>query len=143
MATELFLAPAQRGGGLVLAPYGPVDLEKMERLPATRHGALRAVITAPRHVKRNRWFHALLTIVAQAYEEDMESLKVWLKFKTGLVDYFQVDGEVFGIPKSVAFHAMDETEFAAFCDRSVAVICRDLLGGIDEGVLKRQIEEMI
>lgn len=47
------------------------------------------------------------------------------------------------VPRSVAFDRMDEAEFAAFCDRAVRIIVTELLPGLAEDDLRREIDEMI
>lgn len=143
MAHELFVVPDRRHGAPVLRPFNRAGVEALEALPQIRAGAFRCVLTAPRHVRRSMWFHALLGKVAEGYGVDMEAVKIWLKFRVGLTDPFRVGEEIVQVPRSVSFAAMDEIEFSEFCNRCVEVICRELLGGMETGALKREIEEMV
>ena len=142
MPHELYVIKQRLTGALF--PADAVSREAFDALPRLRNGdAFRCVLTAPRNPKRNRWFHALLTVVGEAYDEPMEAVKVWLKFRLGLVEKYRVGDRIIEIPRSVSFAAMDEFEFARFCDRSVRVIAEELMGGVPEGALRQQIEEMM
>lgn len=144
MPHELYVRTDTRPGLIpILRPIDAAGQEAIYELSQLGADHLRCVVTAPRNSRRNRWFHALLTIVAQAYDQPMEAIKVWLKMRLHLVDTYRVDDRVIDIPKSVSFAAMDETEFAQFCNRCVELIARELLGGIEQNALRAQIEEMI
>jgi hypothetical protein len=47
------------------------------------------------------------------------------------------------IPKSIAFHKMDQTEFEAFYDRCIDKIARHFLPGVKSEDLRREVEELI
>lgn len=145
MAKTAFLRPVRRHGLLTLAPSDQVALEVLEDIERAggKGVEVKAVITVPRNAKRNRWFHSLLSKVAEATGGEAEAVKIWLKFRLGLTDSYRVGSRVVDVPRSVSFGAMDEGEFAAFCDRAVRLICEELLGGIEPGALKSEIEEML
>ncbi|MFA6134688.1 MAG: hypothetical protein WC869_11800 [Phycisphaerae bacterium] len=122
-----------------------------------------------RSQKRNAWFWALISLVhanlpgppvADAFDDDdpehapeergkslaekyptPESLVAAMKVLTGWCDTFWLpDGREVVRPRSIAFHAMDELQFAAFCDRCMDLVSKYLLPGVNPDDLRREID---
>lgn len=101
-----------------------------------------------RSQKRNAWFWACITIVhanlpealAQKYPTT-ESLVAAMKVLTGWCDTFWLpDGREVVRPRSIAFHNMDDLQFAAFSDRCMDLVSKYLIPGIDPDDLRREID---
>ena len=51
------------------------------------------------------------------------------------------DGTEVRIPKSIAFHAMDQAEFEAFYERVIDVVVSEIIPGLSREDLKRELSE--
>ena len=109
---------------------------------------VRAEIVRPRSVRYHRRFFGMLSTVWRACGDwpDVEALLRELKFRAGLVDEQRVvdrqSGEIIAtlqIPRSIAFHAMDDDEFRAFVERCIRVICDEMVPGLDDAVLRDEV----
>lgn len=104
-------------------------------------------IKQPRNIKHHRKFWALANLVAENQEhyETAEQVVAALKAATGHCDWFPMkDGEhMVAIPKSIAFHKMDQIEFNQFYDRCIAVIARHFLPGVQGDALRSEVEELL
>lgn len=106
-------------------------------------------VTKPRSGPRHRWFwayistvHANLSEALAAKYPSAESLVAAMKVLTGHAEFFWLpDGRQVVMPKSIGFAAMDETAFAAFCERCVDLANRHLLPGVNPNDLRREIDE--
>lgn len=122
---------------------------------ALRHVKLGDVVecevTRPRRNERNRWFWAYITTVHENLSEALagkypspESLVAALKVLTGHAEWFWLPGDPpkqVVRPRSIAFHAMDETAFAEFCERCVQLANRYLLPGVNPTDLRREVDD--
>jgi hypothetical protein len=129
--------------GPKLVPATPYDLEQLESVrpgkPARVH------LTHPRSAARNRWYRALIAVVAEGLGWAPGSLHSELKFKAGLVKQIymsQAAGTVIEL-KSVAFAAMDETEFWTFVDMAVEIIFKDYLPGIPRNSVIDRVHDLV
>jgi hypothetical protein len=127
-------------------------------------------VRRPRNQARHRWFWACISLVhanlpgppvADAFDdadpehepEDRgkslaekyprpENLVDALKVLTGWCDTFWLpDGREVIRPRSIAFHAMSEPDFAAFCERCMDLVSKYLLPGVNPNDLRREIDE--
>ena len=101
--------------GSFLAPMSPLDEAAVAELPAAK--ALRVRITQPRNVGRFRLYWALLTIVHDNMDRPppLETLHEAVKLRLGLSTPVRFkSGDVVEVPRSIAFDAMEETEFTTF-----------------------------
>lgn len=97
---------------LVLMPCGDLDEQAFGKLPTDRD--LRAEVVAPRNPGLHRKAFALLNIVwPHTSYPNIERLRAALTIQAGYVDEVirPSDGQVFWVPKSWAFDAMDDVEF--------------------------------
>ena len=127
-------------------------------------------VVKPRNEKRHRWFWACISLVhanlpgppdaslfddadpedepeervkslAEKYPTP-ESLVAAMKVLTGWCDTFWLpDGREVIRPRSIAFHKMDELQFAAFTDRCMELVSKYLLPGVNPNDLRREIDE--
>ena len=68
----------------------------------------------PRSPQHHRWFFARLDVLLGMQESfaDLEHLLVFLKVGAGFVDFLPgMDGQLVAVPKSIAWHLLDEREF--------------------------------
>lgn len=126
-----------------LEPLDPASL---------RHVRVGDIVTCdvvkPRNGARHRWFWAYITTVHQNLSDAFvarwprpENLVRALKLATGWYDeQWKLNGDVIQTPKSIAFHNMDETEFAAFCESCVDLANKYLIPGVDKEALRQEIE---
>lgn len=106
-------------------------------------------VVKPRSNKRNAWFWAYIATVHENLSDALaakyprpENLVQAMKVLTGWADTFWLpDGREVIQPRSIAFHNMDETEFAGFCERCVELANLYLIPGIDRDALRREIAE--
>lgn len=107
----------------------PVDDEGYETLARIKHNRdLGVAIVQRRNPRHHRLFFAILKFV-QMHSPVMtgvpiERLKTAVKLATGLADE-GVDmetGEVYRVPRSISWAAMDQTEFAPWFDDACRVI---------------------
>ena len=105
-------------------------------------------VRRPRNPKRHRWYWALISIVHSNLPEPLaakyprpENLVDALKVLTGWCDTFWLpDGREVIRPRSIAFHAMSEPDFAAFCERCMDLVSKYLLPGVNPDDLRREID---
>lgn len=68
----------------------------------------------PRSPQHHRWFFARVNELLGMQETftDMEHLMVFLKVGAGFVEFMPgTDGQLVAVPKSIAWHTLDEREF--------------------------------
>lgn len=119
---------------------------------ALRHVKQDEIVTCevkrPRSIRRHNWFWALVTTAHHNLPEHLaerypsaDMLMDELKVRTGHAELrYTVSGERMVIPKSIAFHALDEDGFKAFCDRALALIAKDYIPGINPDDLRHEID---
>jgi hypothetical protein len=109
--------------GTFLAPWAPLDELAIAELPP---GAkLRAKITQPRNAGRLRLYWSLLSLVAENMEHPppRETMHAAIKMRLGLTTPVRFkNGETVDVPRSIAFDAMTEAEFAGFFDSFRALV---------------------
>lgn len=126
-----------------LAAMNPAELRHIKQ-----GDVVECEVVKPRSGKRHRWFWAYVTTVHANLSETLaakyprpENLVSALKVLTGWADTFWLpDGREVIQPRSIAFHNMDETEFAAFCESCVDLANKYLIPGVDKEALRQEIE---
>jgi LPS O-antigen subunit length determinant protein (WzzB/FepE family) len=95
-----------------------------------------------RSLPQHRLFWSVLRYVAEASEwETAEKLLVALKLRLGRYDLMKLpSGKVVPVPDSIAFSAMTQDDFQQFMDKSIALICSDVLPGVDSERLIAEAE---
>ena len=99
----------------------------------------------PRNLHHHRKFWALAHEVAnnQEHYPDAEAVVAAIKVATGHCTWVQTPKGMVGIPKSIAFHKMDQTQFEEFYDKAVGFICETIIPGLDSNALRQRIEEIL
>jgi len=104
-------------------------------------------IRRPRNLRHHRKFWALVNLVFnnQEHYESPDHLVAALKTTVGHCDLVpSKDGSTMvALPKSIAFHRMDQTAFEAFYDKCIDVIARHFLPGVDSDALRAEVEELL
>lgn len=126
----------------------PADDAATAALSKIKFGAdVQVEIKRPRNILHHRKFWALANLVAdnQEHYETAEQVVAALKAATGHCDWFPMKyGEhMVAIPKSIAFHKMDQTEFEAFYDRCIQVVAKHFLPGVESDALRAEVEEFL
>ena len=107
---------------------------------------VRVQVWKPRNIKHHRKFFALLNLVndATGLWGSIEELLIELKFRAGLIEQVALrsTGEIVTIPASIAFHAMDESQFDEFYEKCLAVLC-EMAGGIESDKLRNAVLDEI
>lgn len=125
------------------------DEEARDALRRIKLGqVVRAEIVRPRSLQYHRRFFAMLNVVWAACGDwpNVDELLTELKFRAGLVDRQRVidkaTGEVLAEivkPQSIAFHRMNEDQFREFTERAIEIICRDMVPGLEDAVLREEV----
>lgn len=123
----------------------PADDAATAALSKIKFGAdVQVKIKRPRNILHHRKLWALANLVAdnQEHYETAEQVVAALKAATGHCDWFPMkDGEhMVAIPKSIAFHKMDQTEFEAFYDRCIQIVAKHFLPGVEGDALRAEVE---
>ena len=130
--------------GSILAP---IDQEGRDIMDALQNGKSVMVYVHPaRNVRHHRMLFALLKKITEggAWDGDTDSLLVWLKVHTRLVDTVILDdGRVVYVPRSIAFESMSQDKFARWFDRAVYIISTRLLESEDWEGLRDGIVEIV
>ena len=116
-------------------------------LPRMKLGEVAKVkITRPRNGKHHRKFFALMNLVYQnqTYYDTLDDLIYAVKVATGHRRvYEKPDGTKFMVPRSIAFHNMDQAAFDLFYQRVLDLVCTKIIPGLDDGALKAEIEALV
>lgn len=107
--------------------------------------SIQVEVTRPRNLGRHRFFWALASAIAQAIPGNItaENLVEILKIETGHCTIVKGARDTYRIPKSIAFHKMEEPEFQAFMDRCFQFICSTWLPHLKPSGLRNEIEQMV
>lgn len=121
------------------------DLETLEGIKVGRR--LTTTVTYSRSIKHNRWFHKLVDVVAEGLGRPPSWLKCELKLRAGLYDDVHRSPTFGTVPiiKSLAFDAMDETEFTAFRKIAVELLFNepDMLQGVNRKDVYKQVSDLL
>jgi hypothetical protein len=128
--------------GPALVPATPFDLEQIERI--TRGRPARTVVTFPRSLPHQRWYRALVAVVADGLGLPPGTLHAELKFKAGLIEHIVAGRAGVAVElRSTAFAAMDEAEFTAYVRLAVEIIFRDYLPSVRREDVFAHVEAMV
>jgi len=104
-------------------------------------------IKRPRNLAHHRKFWALMNLVFENQEhyESVENMVAAMKTAVGHCDFMpSKDGNtMIAIPKSIAFHKMDQTEFETFYENCLNVIAKHFIPGIDKDDLRKEVESFL
>jgi hypothetical protein len=128
--------------------FTPDDAASVELARKYKVGDVYAAdVRKERSGKMHRRYWKLLSVVLENSDQfqDIETLHDYLKLRTGHCTPIanKVTGEVFLIPKSISFSAMDQTAFEDFFRRVTTVICEDVIPGLDADDLVHEVEKLL
>lgn len=138
-----FLAAKQLGA------LRPVDAAGEQALDAIKAGEIVSIeVKRPRNIRHHRMFWALMSIVHENLDGEryptVEDLVAAVKIAAGLRTRIELpNGDVGFIPGSIAFHKMNQIEFAAFYDKVCDLLAAHFLPGVTSEELKAEVELMI
>jgi hypothetical protein len=127
-----------------LVPATDLDWTRFARIP--RDYPCDVQLRFARTSKLNRWYRGLVGKVAEAIDVHPDALHSDLKFKAGLIEQVlagAAPGTMAVKLRSTAFPAMEDLEFATYCDVAVELLHRDYLGHVREREWQRQIIEWV
>ena len=107
--------------------------------------ALEVEIRRPRNLQFHRLFWALCTTIAESVPGFRSSQEVCdvLKIATGHYTTVRGKTDIYRLPKSISFAAMQEPEFRAFFDKCCQVICEGWIAHMNPGALRDDIMRMV
>jgi hypothetical protein len=120
-----------------LVPQDQVGAELLAKIPLGEDVAIK--VMRHRSLPQHRLFWGVLRYVAEASEwETAERLLVALKLRLGRYDLMKMpSGKIVPVPDSISFAAMPQDTFQQFMDKSIAIICSEVLPGTDSDQLLR------
>lgn len=103
---------------------------------------LKVTITQPRNVAHHRKFFAMLNIIYenQSHYQSLDELLYAVKMKLGYVIPVTIKGQQGFMPKSISFTSMDQSAFSEFYERTVDFVATEIIPGLDENDLARELE---
>jgi hypothetical protein len=105
---------------------------------------MRISATYPRSLQHQRWYRALISVVADGIGWQPNGLHKEIKFRAQLVEQiFMHKGGVSVELKSTAFGELDEPDFRAYTDLAIEIIFRDFLPGIERNSVIAQVHDMV
>lgn len=110
---------------------------------------VRADLTKPRSAKQDRFYWALLRAVLENQEtyRTVEALHKGIKVRFGMIEKTVLhNGDVLVETESVSYNAMDGGAFTEHVNRTLDLVCSEIIPGLDrkgrEGLMKR-VHEML
>lgn len=102
-------------------------------------------VTRPRNIARHRLYWLLCSRIAQSIPGNLtaENLSDILKIETGHCKIIKGRNDFYKLPQSIAFHKMDEPEFAAYLDRCCEFICRTWIPHMPANELRDDILRLV
>jgi hypothetical protein len=126
-----------------LSALHPADAEAEEHLKKIKSGVVfSAEIKRPRNFGNHKRYFALLNLAYENQEKfaSVEQLKEAIKFELGHTSLVRMmDGTFIEVPKSINFASMEETAFQDYFSRSIDVILKHILPGVERQDLLNEI----
>lgn len=123
----------------------PIDAAAEEFMGRLKVGAVaRVEVSRARNPRRLALFWALVKVCQENTDLNL-SKEAWgdyLKILAGHVEIVKRRGETIQLPKSIAFNAMGESDFAALMDRLMDAVRTKIIPGLPENDLRRALEEI-
>lgn len=129
-----------------LRPMGPLDAEQLDELPNGCEVRVSITRPRPRSLKMHRLFFAALALIFKNQDryQTLDQLLSAVKVELGYVEWFKMrDGREIGIPQSIAFNHMDQTQFNEFFNRFCDLVQAKIIPGLKKAELTRELREMI
>lgn len=124
----------------------PIDEMGREILAQLGNAIVTVTVKKSRNVGHHRKFFALLALIHsnQSHYRSIDELLDAIKVYVGHCVVMQLrDGTEVRVPKSISFSKMDQTEFNAFWDRVVKVVCEQILPGVTKEELERELLDLV
>ena len=138
MATSIIM----RRVGSGLFPVGREGVEALERVTLDKD--VKVVVKQTRNPAHHRKMFALLSRVQENCSDrypTVEWLLTALKIATGHVDtIITKSGDTVYVPRSIDFANMSQDAFEPFYNKCIEIICRDILPGLNNDDLARELE---
>lgn len=123
----------------------PCNADAEELLKKLKDGLEYSVeVKRPRNLKWHKKYWLACRIIAENMPDaTKEAVSDYIKIQTGHVHTVKVRGEFYKFPKSISFASMDATEWEAFWERAVKVMCEELIAGLDSDELEKELFELL
>jgi hypothetical protein len=124
------LVPADEASRAILSKIKTGDVVQVE-------------VKRPRNIMHHRKFWALANVVYsnQEHYPSVDALVAALKAAVGHCDLVPgKGGNLVAVPKSIAFHKMNQSEFEAFYEKCLDVIAKHFLPGVETDALRAEVE---
>lgn len=128
--------------GAKLEPVDDAGRDALSRIAAGN--VVRAEITRPRNLAHHRKYWALISLIYQNQTryQSPEELNDAIKVHVGHASVMVLrDGTEVRVPKSIAFHAMNQDEFDSFYSRVIDCVVSEIIPGLNRGDLERELME--
>jgi hypothetical protein len=123
----------------------PTDGAGEELLRKIKLGAVVTVeVKRPRNLQHHRKFWALMQLLYENQEhyQSADEICTVFKFRIGHTKKIKTRDGIVEEPLSIAFAAMDQDAFDGFYDRALDFAVKEILPGMQEGVLRAEVEEL-
>lgn len=140
MSLDILMRKTLNGGLLPTDDAGKEALAKVGK-----KGDVLVSIKQPRNVAHHRKLFALLSLVHQNQSRypTVEHLLTAIKIYLGYYKPVRLaDGREGCMPDSIAFHSMNQAEFAEFYDRVIGLVVEKILPGVKRDDLERELRDL-
>ena len=136
-----YLICKRKGNSLI--PSDSMSENLLSEIPEDKE--VKVVVSVPRSLKKHRLFFGLLAIVIKnqpdpphylTVDDLLDDLKKAMGYMTERKDW---NGDTYFVPKSIAFHKLDETGFRDFFNRAVDLILLHVLPNCDKPSLEIEV----
>ena len=121
----------------------PADSEAENHLKKVKPGVVfSAEIKRPRNYENHKRYFALLNLAFENQEKfkSVDQLKEAIKFELGYTELIRkMDGTFVEKPKSINFATMNETDFQTYFSKSIDVIIKYVLPGVERQELINEV----
>jgi hypothetical protein len=130
-----------------LGSLRPVDQMGIDAIAKLKEGEQVTVeCKRARNGKQHRLYWALMNLIygQQSRYATLEQMSNAIKCAVGYCDEIETKGgKVLVIPKSIAFHAMPQDQFAEFFDRVLELVTTKILPNVSDADLRAELELMV
>lgn len=137
-------------GFMIRTPHGlvvdPDDDRSRDLLRGAQLGShVEVEVRRPRNLQHHRLFWKLCSVIAESVPgfQTAENVAETLKLATGHYTTIKGKRDLYRIPKSISFAAMDQSEFSAFFERVCQVVCSEWIPHLKADALRDDILRMV
>lgn len=131
--------------GKTLVPVDDMAAEAIGRLSEGKEVLI--TVRVPRSGRHHRLAWALAQKLSEMVDglHDAEDAMTMLKFRARHVEYWTdpLTGHMRMLPKSINWASMDQTSFSRLWDRMTWIVAHDIVPGLDEEALRRDVLSMV